>query len=210
MAPKQPPDVRYAGIEQCHHPRPVSWSGCPTPERERLLNGVSGAVLEFGAGDGVKFLLYPPEVLEITVVEPDPGLRDLAREGCQGCRIPIRFPDGSYERLPVPTGSVDVVVSSLVLCCVPRLDETLNEIMRVLVPGGELRFHEHVRSSKPLAALAERLISPIWALAAGGCHPARDTPGSSPGPGSASSASTASNATGSLTSSEPHAAHNAP
>ncbi|MFG1707862.1 class I SAM-dependent methyltransferase [Nonomuraea sp. M3C6] len=175
MAREQPPDVRFAGIEQCHHPRPVSWDGGPTPERERLLSGVSGAVLELGAGDGVKLLLYPPQVVEITVVEPDAGLLDLAREGSRDCHVPVRFLEGPYERLPVPTGSVDVLVSSLVLCCVPRLDETLNEIMRVLAPGGELRFHEHVRSSKPLVALAERLISPIWSLAAGGCHPARDT-----------------------------------
>ncbi len=78
-----------------------------------------------------------------------------------------------------------MLVGSLVLCQVPSLDETLGEIMRVLAPGGELRFHEHVHSTRPLAALAERLISPIWSPTANGCHPARDTVRSVSGAGSA-------------------------
>lgn len=112
MVRDRPPDVRYAGIEQFHHPRPVSWGGRPTPVRERLLSGVSGFVLELGAGDGVKFLLYPPEVLEITVVEPDPASRETGREGSGGVtylsgssRAPTsgsRFPRGPSTCWSVP------------------------------------------------------------------------------------------------------------
>ncbi|WP_157249217.1 class I SAM-dependent methyltransferase [Nonomuraea typhae] len=160
-----PPD-----IEQFHHPRSAR-----TPAREALLAGLTGAVVEIGAGDGGKFRHYPATVTEITVVEPDALLCQTAREGCAGSAVPVRIQTGGLDRLPLPGGSADAVVCSLVLCCAPRLSVTLGEVMRVLRPGGELRFYEHVRSANPFVAFTERIIGPIWAQAAGGCHPARDT-----------------------------------
>lgn len=174
----QPPDTWSdlgPGMEQFHHPRPVSRGRCPTPARESLMAGLSGAVVEIGAGDGVKFRFYPAEVHEITAVESHPILCDTARQGCQGARVPVRVVSGTPGALPIPDGSADAVVCSLTLCSVPRPGEALREIMRVLRRGGEFRFYEHVRSANPLVALAQRLVSPIWSRAAGGCHPARDT-----------------------------------
>jgi SAM-dependent methyltransferase len=69
----------------------------------------------------------------------------------------------------------DAAVVSLVLCTVPSLPRALAEIARVLKPGGELRFYEHVRSVNPCFGLLEDLICPAWKRLAGGCHPNRDT-----------------------------------
>ncbi|MFI6316725.1 class I SAM-dependent methyltransferase [Nonomuraea sp. NPDC050556] len=161
------------GMEQFHHPRAVCQRSRLTPARESLMRGLSGAVMEMGVGDGVKFRFYPAEVREITAVDPDPGLCETAREGCGG--LPVRVLTGSFSAMPVPDGSVDAVVCSLTLCAVPRQDEALREIVRVLKPGGELRFYEHVRSANPVVAFTERLVGPLWAQSSGGCHPARDT-----------------------------------
>lgn len=164
-------------MEQFHHPRPVGTGHHetlrPTPERARLLDGLSGTVLEIGAGDGVKLACYPPGVDEIILVEPDGFLRAAATN--TRITTPLRILDGDPGRLPVADASCDAVVCSLILCCSRRPRQTLDEIRRVLRPGGRLRFYEHQRSARPIVAMAQTLVTPIWSRAAGGCHPARDT-----------------------------------
>lgn len=82
---------------------------------------------------------------------------------------------GHADALPAPDGSFDAAVASLVLCSVPDQSSALAELARVLRPGGQLRFYEHVRSGRPVVGRAEDLIAPVWSRLAGGCHPNRDT-----------------------------------
>ncbi|MEU7900394.1 class I SAM-dependent methyltransferase [Nonomuraea sp. NPDC049152] len=176
--PTVPPDGRRLlgrGMEQFHHPRPVCVGGRSTPQRERLLSGLTGRVLEIGAGDGVKVTCYPETVEEIVLVESDPFLRSAARLAADEVMIPVRILDGELTGLPVPDASFDAVVMSLVLCCSPSAMETLQEVRRVLRTGGQLHFYEHQRSGNQVIALCENLVSPLWSRALGGCHPARDT-----------------------------------
>ncbi|GAA0966433.1 hypothetical protein GCM10009555_008280 [Acrocarpospora macrocephala] len=182
LAFNEPPDTSGKlgrGMEQFHHPRPVRVGGRgssrPTEQRDRLLSGLAGSVLEIGAGDGVKLTCYPREVEEITLVEPDPFLRAAARLAAASVATGVQILNGDLTRLPVPDGSCDAVVCSLILCCAPRLETTLAEVRRVLRPDGELRFYEHQPSPKPIAVLAERVASPLWSRVCGGCHLARDT-----------------------------------
>jgi SAM-dependent methyltransferase len=143
--------------------------------RRRLLAGLSGRVLEVGAGNGLNFPHYPATVSEVLAVEPEPHLRRLALAAARQAPVPIRVVDGTAEALPVPDGAVDVVVASLVLCTVADLHRALAEIGRVLRPGGTLRFYEHVRATDPrLARWQDRLERP-WGWLVGGCHPNRDT-----------------------------------
>lgn len=166
------------GMEQFHHPRPVCTGGGgnlrPTARREQLLAGLTGTVLEIGAGDGVKLACFPAGLEEVVLVEPDASLRATARLAAADVRAPVRILDGTVTRLPVPDASCDAVVCSLVLCCAPRLETALAEVRRVLRSGGALRFHEHQRSVRPAIALAESMATPIWARICGGCHLARD------------------------------------
>jgi ubiquinone/menaquinone biosynthesis C-methylase UbiE len=143
--------------------------------RRRLLAGLTGRVLEIGAGNGLNFPHYSATVTEVLAIEPEPYLRRLALAGASQAPVPIRVVDGTAEALPAPDGAVDAVVASLVLCTVTDPDQALAETRRVLRPSGRLRFYEHVRAEDPrLARWQDRLERP-WGWLVGGCHPNRDT-----------------------------------
>jgi SAM-dependent methyltransferase len=145
--------------------------------RTRLLDGLTGTVVEVGAGPGLNFPHYPTTVTEVIAVEPEPTLRDAATRAASTAPVPVRVIGGVAEHIPLEDGSVDAAVASLVLCSVPSQEQALAEIRRVLAPGGELRFYEHVipnrQPGRALAQLADH--SRLWPTLAGGCHPARDT-----------------------------------
>jgi ubiquinone/menaquinone biosynthesis C-methylase UbiE len=143
--------------------------------RRRLLAGLTGRVLEVGAGNGLNFPHYPVTVTEVLAVEPEPYLRRLALAAASQAPVPIRVVDGTAEALPADDATFDAVVASLVLCTVADPDQALVEAHRVLRPGGMLRFYEHVRAEAPgLARWQDRLERP-WGWLVGGCHPNRDT-----------------------------------
>jgi SAM-dependent methyltransferase len=89
--------------------------------------------------------------------------------------VPVRVVAGHTGALPAEDGAVDAAVASLVLCSVADVPAALAEIRRVLGPGGELRFFEHVRSAKPWFGLLQDALTPVWSRAGGGCHLNRDT-----------------------------------
>jgi ubiquinone/menaquinone biosynthesis C-methylase UbiE len=148
-----------------------------TDHRRRLLEGLRGTVVEVGAGHGLNFPLYPPEVTEVVAIEPEPTLRSQAETAAERADVPIRVLAGVADELPLEDASVDAAVASLVLCSVPEQQHALAEIRRVLRPQGELRFYEHVvprcQPKRLLLQVIDR--SGLWPRIAGGCHPARDT-----------------------------------
>jgi ubiquinone/menaquinone biosynthesis C-methylase UbiE len=143
--------------------------------RLELLEGLSGRLVEVGAGNGLNFAHYPTAVDEVVAVEPEPFLRERARAAVASAPVPVRVLDGMAERLPLEDGSVDAAVVSLVLCSVPDQAAALGELRRVLRPDGELRFYEHVRSERPAFARFQQLADLLWPHVAGGCHTARDS-----------------------------------
>ncbi|MGC9221770.1 MAG: class I SAM-dependent methyltransferase [Solirubrobacteraceae bacterium] len=145
--------------------------------RAALLAGLSGRVIEVGAGIGDNFEHYPLTVTEVVAVEPEPHLRKLATHAAARAPVAVSVHAGFAEALPFDDASFDVAVTSLVLCSVQSPSLALAELQRVIRPGGELRFFEHVRShSRVLATLQEVMDrSHLWPAVAGGCHCARDT-----------------------------------
>jgi ubiquinone/menaquinone biosynthesis C-methylase UbiE len=144
--------------------------------RSRLLEGLSGRVIEVGAGNGLNFPHYPPSVTEVLAVEPEPILRKAALEVAPEAPVKVVVVDGVADRLPAEDDSFDEAVASLILCSVPDQGSALAEISRVLRPGGQLRFYEHVVSDRPWKARLERFAdATFWPRVAGGCHTARDT-----------------------------------
>jgi ubiquinone/menaquinone biosynthesis C-methylase UbiE len=148
-----------------------------TDHRRRLLEGLSGMVVEIGAGHGLNFPHYPPDVTEVIAIEPEPTLRSQAEKAAEQAAVPIRVFGGVADELPLADASADAAVTSLVLCSVPDQQHALAEIRRVLRPGGELRFYEHViPRCQPKRLLLQAIDrSGLWPAIAGGCHPARDT-----------------------------------
>ncbi|MFJ6077087.1 class I SAM-dependent methyltransferase [Pseudarthrobacter sp. NPDC092419] len=144
--------------------------------RRALVTGLSGEVVEVGAGDGLNFPHYPPSVIHVLAVEPEPRLRRLAGEAAKQAPVPVEVVDGLAERLPFADASADAVVVSLVLCSVANQASALKEIRRVLKPGGQLRFLEHVRADTPGLVRVQRVLdATLWPRVAGGCHTGRDT-----------------------------------
>lgn len=144
--------------------------------RDQLLAGLTGRVIEIGAGNGMNFAHYPPEVTHVLAVEPEPRLRELAQARATDASVPIEVVDGTADHLPAEDATLDAAVASLVLCSVPDVAAALAEIRRVLRPGGQLRFFEHVRSDSPgLARVQRALDATVWPTFGGGCHTHRDT-----------------------------------
>lgn len=149
----------------------------PHRDRRELLAGTSGAVIEIGAGSGLNFPFYPPEVNSVLAVEPEPYLRARATEAAAKVAPSITVVDGTADALPAPDASFDVSVTCLVLCSVTDQLAALAEVRRVLRADGELRFYEHVVAKHHAPALLQRSLdrTGIWPHLGAGCHLARDT-----------------------------------
>ncbi|HVY95416.1 MAG TPA: class I SAM-dependent methyltransferase [Solirubrobacterales bacterium] len=143
--------------------------------RRELLAQAQGRVLELGAGTGVNLDLYPEAVEELVLVEPDPHMAKRLRAKLATSTRQATLIEESAERLPFGDASFDTAVATLVLCTIPDPAAALGEAARVLKPGGELLFIEHVRAEQPdLAAWQDRLEKP-WRFLGDGCHCNRDT-----------------------------------
>jgi SAM-dependent methyltransferase len=144
--------------------------------RRRLLAGLRGRVLELGCGDGRAFEHYPPAVTGVLALEPDPTARAQAAERAAAAPVPVEVVDGDASTLGAADASFDAAVLVWVLCTVPDPGSALAEVRRVLVPGGELRFYEHVGSGNAaFRALQGAVDALFWTRALGGCVTTRDT-----------------------------------
>ncbi|CAL9644765.1 2-methoxy-6-polyprenyl-1,4-benzoquinol methylase, mitochondrial [Streptomyces sp. enrichment culture] len=139
--------------------------------RERLLAGLSGRVLEVGAGNGLNFAHYPGTVAEVVAIEPERILRQLAVEAALRAETPVDVVPGAAEALPVKSEGFDAVVLSLVLCSVRDVPRALGEVRRVLRPGGQVRFFEHGQGGGRAMRLSQRALDrTVWPRLNGGCH----------------------------------------
>lgn len=157
--------------------RPVMDRQGAAEHRAKLLDGAAGWVVEVGAGEGANFPHYPPAVTQVVAIEPDRYLRAQAAQRAAAGKLRIEVVEGTAERLPVGDGSADVVVMCLVLCSVTDQAAALAEAFRVLRPGGELRFYEHVAAApdRRLARVQRIADATVWPWLMGGCHVGRDT-----------------------------------
>jgi ubiquinone/menaquinone biosynthesis C-methylase UbiE len=146
-------------------------------QRRTLAAGLSGRVIEVGAGNGRQFAHYPPAVTEVVAVEPEPRLRAAAVRAAAEAPVPVRVVDALAEDLPGADGEYDAAVVALVLCSVDDQGPALSEIHRVLRPGGQLRFLEHVAAPEPgMLRRVQRVVdATVWPRLFAGCHTGRDT-----------------------------------
>ncbi len=138
--------------------------------RALLTRRARGRVLDLGCGTGRSLDLFRRAD---TVIGIDPSLSMLVRARRRTPDVPLVA--GRAEALPFADGVFDTVVSALVFCSVDRPRVAIEEVRRVLAPGGSLRMMEHVRSSRPWVARLQDAAQPTWTLVSGGCHPNRPT-----------------------------------
>ena len=129
--------------------------------RASLVEGLEGDAVEVGCGTGAMFGYYGHNV-SVTGIEPDDEFRGAAGRAAVAADATIRVTPGVAESLPFPDDSIDAIVSSVVLCSVDSVSETLAEFKRVLKPGGDLRLLEHVRSEHWMAGPLMDLTNPLW------------------------------------------------
>ena len=155
---------------------PAMETGGMAEHRLRVLDGLTGTVIEIGAGNGLNFAHYPAGVTSVLAVEPDPYLREIAAQQARRARVPVEVRDGVAERLPAADAAFDAAVVTLVLCSVADQQAVLAELHRVVRPGGQLRFLEHVEAGTPGLRRVQHLLDvTIWPVLLGGCHTGRDT-----------------------------------
>ena len=149
-----------------------------TPLLRRLrgenLAGLSGRVLEVGAGTGTNFAYYPDTVSEVIALEPETMLAPKAREAAGGVAVPVTVIESTVETMPT-SEPFDAVVCSLVLCSVDDPDGVLRQLNSLLKGGGELRFFEHVASSGWRGGVQRLADITVWPRIAGNCHTHRKT-----------------------------------
>lgn len=142
--------------------------------RAGLLSGLSGTVVEVGAGTGLNLRHYPAAADRLVLVEPAAAMAERLRNRVLEERPSATVLRGVAEALPLRAGSADAVVVTLVLCSVPDPDRAAAEIRRVLKPGGVLAVLEHVAGTGWLLRVQRALESP-WRVFGRGCHLARHT-----------------------------------
>src|SRR6478735_2233217 len=143
--------------------------------RRAALSRARGRTLDVGAGTGANIGLFGPEATEIVYAEPDPHMTKRLRRRLAEAGDRSEVVEAPAERLPFPDDSFDTAVFTLVLCTVTDQRSALNEAARVLRPGGQLLFLEHVRASDPGLARWQDRLEGAWGYMAAGCHPNRDT-----------------------------------
>jgi ubiquinone/menaquinone biosynthesis C-methylase UbiE len=145
--------------------------------RRALLSRAHGSVLEIGAGTGANLDKYPPSVTDLVLLEPEAPMARRLADHLIRATVPARIVSAPAEAIPFPDGTFDVAVSTLVLCTVEDPVRALSELKRVLKPGGQLLFLEHVRSEDPAVARWQDRIHPLWVRVGHGCHCNRSTLG---------------------------------
>ncbi len=144
--------------------------------RRKTAGVAEGRVLEIGAGAGHNFAFYQSaRVTSVEAIEPDATMLQYARERAESAPVPISLAQAPAEALPFPDNSFDTVVVTLVFCSVGDPQRGLNEILRVLKPGGRLLMAEHVRSGNGALAGIQSAMVPLTVAFSGNCHWNRDT-----------------------------------
>lgn len=143
--------------------------------RRRLIGSAYGRVLEIGSGSGLNFKYYTTQAEHITAVEPDQKMRERSLPKMLKAKNMFDVMEGDAEQLPFEDNTFDTVVSTLVFCTIPDPEKAMDEVVRVLKPGGIVLLYEHVQGKHSLVQKAFNTATPIWKRVAAGCHLNRDT-----------------------------------
>ena len=132
----------------------------------------SGRVLEVGFGSGMNVPYYSADIEHLFGLEPSAKLLNIAEERISAAQFSIDTINCGAEDIPLETGSIDTIVTTWTLCSIPLIEVALQEMRRVLKPGGRLLFLEHGKAPDEKVARLQRRLTPVFKILAG-CIPNR-------------------------------------
>ena len=138
--------------------------------RREVLSEVDGEILEIGFGTGLNLEHYPERVRRLMAVDPGVGMSRIARRRIKGSRIEVDLRVQTAEELPFEDGRFDCVVSTWTLCSIPDVQRALEEVYKVLKPGGRFIFLEHGSSDEPKVQRWQRRLNWIQKRVGDGCR----------------------------------------
>lgn len=138
--------------------------------RQRVAAGLSGEVLEIGFGSGLNVPHYPVAVTRVQAVDPATVGRKLAAKRLAASPVPVEYVGLDGQALPLDPASIDHILITWTLCTIPDARRALDEMRRVLRPGGQLHFVEHGRSPEAHVARWQDRLTPLQRRMFGGCH----------------------------------------
>jgi SAM-dependent methyltransferase len=145
--------------------------------RARVCSALAGDVVEVGFGTGLNAPHYPEGTRRIAAVEPSALCMRIAEPRIAESGTKVEHAGLIGEKLDLPSEEFDAALSTWTLCTIPDVEAALQEIRRVLKPGGRLHFVEHGRAPDADVARWQARIEPPWKRIAGGCHVTRDITG---------------------------------
>ena len=146
------------------------------PIRERVCEGLHGRVVEIGFGSGHNVPHYPAAVTGVAAIEPaDTGWK-LAGTRLARARVPVERTGLDGQSLPLPDDSCDTALSTWTMCTIPDVAAALQEVRRVLKPGGTLHFVEHGLAPDEKVQRVQHRLEPLNKRLFGGCHLTRQIP----------------------------------
>ena len=146
-------------------------------QRQKVVPLAEGRVLEIGMGSGLNLPFYDRSKVEkVWGLEPSEGMRSKAQAKLEATDLDVEWLDLPSEEIPLESGSVDTVVLTYTLCTIPGWQQALDQMRRVLRPGGTMVFSEHGEAPDESVRRWQRRINPWWNRIAGGCHLNRPIP----------------------------------
>jgi SAM-dependent methyltransferase len=140
------------------------------PLRGRVCEGLAGDVVEIGFGSGLNVPFYPAAITSVAAVEPSDVSWKLADVRLMGTNVSVQRSGLDGQVLPFADDSFDAALSTWTLCTIPDVGAALNELRRVLKPGGTLHFLEHGLAPDERVRRWQRRLDPLQMRIAGGCH----------------------------------------